>query len=147
MTTTLSAPNRTHSNALRRLRVRRVAAVLSGLVTVTYLWMFFAIRAAEAGLPENTFGAYLQLTVIYTIGTVLLLTVESHWVWGIGAAVQVIVLVLFATFGIAIFDYSAVADLPLTLWAGVLTSAELALLGLLGYLAITPKATAPPETA
>ena len=50
---------------------------------------------------------------------------------------------LFATFGVAIFDYSAVADLPLALWAVAITSAELALLGLLGYLATTPATTTP----
>ena len=143
--TTLSPPRGTNSVTTRRKSVRRVAAVVSGLVTATYLWMFFAVRAAETGLSENTFGAYIQLTVIYLIGTILLVVMDRRWLWGVGAAVQVIVLALFATFGIAIFDYSAVADLPLTLWAGVLTSAQLALLGLLGYLAISPT-TPPPET-
>jgi hypothetical protein len=107
--------------------------------------MFFAIRAAEAGLPENTFGAYLQLTVIYTIGTVLLLTVQSRWVWGIGAAVQVVVLGLFLTFGLAIFNYEAVAGLPVALWAVTITTAQLLLLGLLSYLTLSPTKT-PPET-
>ena len=143
--TTLSPPRGSNSVTTRRKSVRRVAAVVSGLVTATYLWMFFAVRAAETGLSENTFGAYIQLTVIYLIGTILLVAMDRRWLWGVGAAVQVIVLALFATFGIAIFDYSAVADLPLTLWAGVLTSAQLALLGLLGYLAISPTSP-PPET-
>ena len=142
---TLSPPRAAKSVTTRRRPVRRTAAVVSGLVTVTYLWMFFAVRAAETGLSENTFGAYIQLTVIYLIGTILLVVMDRRWLWGVGAAVQVIVLALFATFGVAIFDYSAVADLPLTLWAGVLTSAQLALLGLLGYLAISPT-TPPPET-
>jgi len=147
MSTTLSPPNQASSHTVRRHRARRSAAVVSGVVTVTYLWMFFAVRAAETGLSENTFGAYLQLTVIYLIGTVLLLAVDRRWLWGIGAAVQVIVLALFATFGVAIFDYSALVDLPLALWAVASTSAELALLGLLGYLAATPTTTTPVENA
>ena len=145
MSPTLTRAVRTSTDAARRLSARRGAAILSAIVTLTYAWMFFAIRTAETGLSENTFGAYLQLTVIYTIGTVLLLVTDHRWLWGIGAAVQVIVLALFATFGIAIFDYSAVADLPLALWAATITTAQLLVLGLLGYLALSPTPT-PSET-
>jgi hypothetical protein len=66
--TNLSA---THRDASARRRLRLAAGAVSGAMTLVYLWMFFAVRAAEVGASENTFGAYLQLAVVYAVGTAL----------------------------------------------------------------------------
>ncbi len=106
-------------------------------MTVIYLWMFFAIRAAEVGASENTFGAYLQLAVVYASGAALLVVIDRRWVWGVGTAVQVAVIGLFLVFGRAILDYDLVTDLPLWSWIALTTLGQLALIAMLGYLLTT----------
>ena len=128
-----------------RRTVRFVAAALSGGVGALYLVLLFQVADAEAGLAENTFGAYLFLAVPYLAGAVLLLTMDLRSLWIAGAVVQLVVLVLFVMFGAGafgpgqgVFDYDALSHLPMELWAGLITSAEVLLLGLLGYLAMVP---------
>lgn len=132
----------THLEASARRRLRSTAGAVCGAVTLVYLWMFFAVRAAEVGASENTFGAYLQLTVLYAAGTALLLAVDRRWVWGTGVALQVVVIGLFLTFGRAILDYDLVADLPLWPWIALTTLGQVTLLGLLGYLLVTTRTPA-----
>lgn len=126
-----------------RRRLRLVAAGISASLTVVYLWMFLAVRTAEQGAGENTFGAYLQLAVLYAAGALLLLLLDRRWVWAVGAALQVAVITLFLVFGVAILDYDRVADLPLWWWIAFTSLGQLALLGLLGYLAATASSQAP----
>jgi hypothetical protein len=106
-------------------------------MTAIYLWMFFAIRAAEVGASENTFGAYLQLAVVYASGAGLLLVIDRRWVWALGIAVQVVVIGLFLVFGRAILHYDLVTDLPLWSWIVLTSVGQLALIGMLGYLLTT----------
>jgi hypothetical protein len=49
----------------------------------------------------------------------------------------VLVIVLFLTFGVAAFDYEALNELRMELGAAVITGAQVILLGLLSYLAIS----------
>ena len=55
--------------------------------------------------------------------------------------------VLFAVgvFGPGVFEYEALGRLHMPVWAGVITSAEVVLLALLSYLAVTaPRRLVPP---
>lgn len=122
-----------------RGRVTSTSLVVCLVLAGVYAWMFFAIRDVEvtAGL-ETTYGAYLFLMVGYATGAVLLLLVDRRVIWAIGVAVQGAVLGLYFAFGAAIFDYPEVAHLPLNLWVTVTLVGESLLIGLLGYLALTP---------
>lgn len=135
------------STGIRR-RIRSVAAALSGIVGVAYLILFFVVADAESGATENTYGAYLFLAVPYLVGAGLLVALDRWSVWAIGAVVQLVVLVLFAMFGAGlfgpgqgVFDYQALSKLQMAWWASGITGAEVILLGLLGYLALS-RATA-----
>jgi hypothetical protein len=60
----------------------------------------------------------------------------------LGATAQVFVIVLFVLFGVGVFgpgvfEYEALSDLRMELWAGVVTGAQVVLLGLLSALAVT----------
>jgi hypothetical protein len=129
----------------RRRAIRRTAAGLCAALGALYLVLFVLVREAEAGLTENTFGAYLLLAVPYLVGAGLLLAVDVRLLWAAGAAAQIVVLALFALFGAGlfgpgegVFDYAALSDLPVELWAVVISGVEVVVLGLLGYLALTP---------
>lgn len=134
----------THPSETGRLRTRYAAAALSGVIGVLYLVLLYLVADAEAGEAENTFGAYLFLAVPYVAGAALLLLLDRRALWVVGAGVQVVVVVLFFMFGAGafgpgqgVFDYDALSDLPMELWAAVITGGEVVLLGLLLYLAAT----------
>ena len=140
MTTIVSSHRLTGAGSFRRGQARRAAALISGLLALTYIWMFFAIRATElAADVETTYGAYLFLTVPYVAGAALLLLLDLRVLWAAGAVVQMAVVTLFVTFGVAIFDYPEVADLPLELWVATTLVGQVVLFGLLGYLTLTPE--------
>lgn len=130
----------------RRVRARRLGATLCGVVALLYLILLFVVADAESGAAENTYGAYLFLAVPYLIGAGLLAALDRRGLWVVGAAVQVVVIVLFVMFGAGafgpgqgVFDYDALSGLHMELWAAVITGAEVLLLGLLSYLAFTPQ--------
>jgi hypothetical protein len=130
----------------RRVRARRLAGTLCGIVALLYLILLLLVADAESGATENTYGAYLFLAVPYLIGAGLLVAVDRRDLWVAGAAVQVMVIVLFVMFGAGtfgpgqgVFDYDALSPLHMELWAAVITGAEVVLLGLLSYLAFTPQ--------
>ncbi len=138
----------TRSAAAERHRraVRYVAAVLCGGIAGCYVALLVLVARAEmrAGV-ETTFGAYLYLAVPYVAGAVLLATRDQRVLWAIGAVVQLAVLVLFALFGIGawgpgLFEDATLAGLYMPVWAGAVGGAEVVLLALLGYLALTPSA-------
>lgn len=111
-----------------------------------YLILLFLVADAESGLSEDTYGAYLFLAVPYLVGAGLLATVDRRAVWIAGATIQVVVIVLFVMFGAGafgpgqgVFDYDALSGLHMGWWAAVITGAEVVLLGLLSYLAVTPQ--------
>jgi len=126
--------------------IRHLAAALCGTVAVLYLVLLFLVADAESGASEDTYGAYLFLTVPYLIGAALLVATDRRDLWFVGAAVQVGVVVLFAMFGAGIFgpgqgvfSYDALSRLHMEWWAAVITGAEVVLLGMLSYLAFTPQ--------
>ena len=107
-----------------------------------YLVLLVLVAHAEAGRNENTFGAYLLLSVPYLAGGVLLARLDDRRLYLLGAVVQGGVIVLFVLFGVGVFgpgvfEYEAVGRLHMEVWAAVITGAEVALLGLLAYLAAT----------
>jgi hypothetical protein len=129
----------------RRRTVRVAAASLSGVLGVLYLVLLLLVRDAESGEPENTFGAYLFLGILYLAGAGLLAGLDRRPVWVVGAVVQVGVIVLFGMFGAGlfgpgqgVFDYEAVSGLHMAWWAAGITGAQVLLLGLLSYLALAP---------
>lgn len=130
------------STERRRRMIRRCSAGLAFAVGVLYLVLLVLVADAEAGLGENTFGAYLFLAVPYLLGGALLIRVDSRLLDVLGSVAQVGVITLFVLFGIGVFgpgvfSYEALDRLGMPVWAGVITGAELALLGLLIYLAVT----------
>lgn len=145
----------------RRVVVRSVAAMLSGSIAAMYVILMATVRQAE--LPrfegDSTWGAYLLLAVPYLVGAGLLALVDRRILWVTGALIQLAVVVGFALFGIGVmgpdfeglfgsgaFGYEALVNVPIEVWAGVITGAQLGLLGLLGYLALKPVPAATPIT-
>lgn len=121
----------------RRQTIRRVAAIVSGILLLVYAVLFVLVRDEElsAGV-ETTYGAYLFLGIVYAIGVVVLAMrrFDRQAVWFVGALVQVAVIALYLVFGRA-------ADLSVV-WGVVTVILQGVLLVLLGYLART--APAPP---
>lgn len=121
----------------RRRSVRRFTSALAFSVGVLYLVLLILVADVEADLAENTFGAYLFLSVPYLVGGVLLARLDNRPLYVLGALVQVGVVVLFLLFGVGVFEYEALGQLHMAVWAGVITGAEVVLLGSLSYLAAT----------
>lgn len=127
----------------RRRGVRYIAAALCLTVGVLYLVLLFLVADAEAAEAENTYGAYLFLSIPYLVGGVLLATLDRRSLCAVGAAVQVLVVALFVMFGVGVFgpgvfEYEALSGLHIGVWAAVITAAQIVLLGLLAYLALHP---------
>ncbi|MGA8046910.1 MAG: hypothetical protein WCA30_11665 [Dermatophilaceae bacterium] len=124
-----------------RRAVRYVTALLSMAVGALYLILLFLVFKAEsqpdAVVTDTTYGAYLFLAIPYLIGAVLSVASDRRTLWILGAGVQSVVIALFAVFGVGAFEYAVLSGLRMELWATVITGAQLALLGLLGYLATT----------
>lgn len=105
--------------------------------------LLFLVRDAEASahvVTDTTWGGYLFLAVPYVIGAVLLLVTDRRALWVVGAVVQVLVLVAFVVLALGVglgpdntgvFAYDALDDLPMELFAAVVTGLELVLLTLL----------------
>lgn len=126
----------------RRRVVRRLTAGLAFAVAVLYLVLLVLVAAAEAGRSENTYGAYLLLSVPYLVGGVLLARHDSRLLYLLGTVVQVSVIALFVLFGMGVFgpgvfEYEALGRLHMAAWAAVITSAQVGLFGLLSYLTVT----------
>lgn len=134
-----------HPSARSRRLVRYLTAALSAVVGILYLVLLVLVFEAESrpgATDSNTYGGYLFLAVAYLLGAALLLTTDRLVLWAVGAIVQVLVIVLFVLFGVGVFgpgvfEYQALSDLRMALWATVITSAQVILLGLLSYLALT----------
>jgi len=122
---------------------RYLGAVVSGVVACLYVVLFVIVRDAEqavVGGTDDTFPAYAALAVLYLVGAVLLTVLERRWVWVTGAIVQVVVLGLFVFLGVGlrepgVFEYEALSDVPVAVWAAAITGLQLVLLGVLTYLA------------
>jgi hypothetical protein len=126
-----------------RRTVRYVAAAMSAVVAILYVTLMLLVRNAElepGATDTTTYGGYLGLAVAYGIGAVILFTVDNRTLHLLGAGVQVVVLLLFIVFGVGllgegVFENEAISDLPIGLWAALISGAQVALLAMLGYLA------------
>jgi hypothetical protein len=110
-------------------------------VGVLYLVLLVLVADAESGLPENTYGAYLFLAVPYLAGGLLLAIHDNRLLCAVGAAAQVVVFVLFLMFAVGgehpgVFEYEALSGRHMAVWAGVITGAQVVLLGLLVFLLV-----------
>jgi hypothetical protein len=128
----------------RRKRVRYLAAALCAGIGLLYVALLFLVADAEAGATENTYGAYLFLSVPYLVGAAVSVMADRQVLWIAGAAFQAIVIGVFAMFGAGLFGpgqgvlgYDVLAELQMGLWATVITGAQVALFGLLAYLALS----------
>lgn len=138
---TFSRPS-THA----RRSVRYVAAALSAVASVLYVVLTFLVSSEESvpgATDSNTYGGYLFLAIPFLAGAVLLFLADRRALLAVGAAVQVLVIILFVLFGIGVFgpgvfEYEALSALPMELWAAVVTGLQVVLFGLLSYLAVTP---------
>ncbi|MDV3222397.1 hypothetical protein [Intrasporangium sp.] len=130
-------------SAHTRRTVRYVAAAMSAVVAILYVVLMLLVRNAElepGAADTTTYSGYLALAVAYGIGAVILVAVDNRTLHLLGIGVQVVVLLLFIVFGIGLlgegaFENEAISDLPLGLWAALITAAQVALLAMLGYLA------------
>jgi hypothetical protein len=141
MTTTSPVPVMTGRSDHLHRPIRFTAVALCAVTGVLYLLLFFLVRHAEVGLSENTFGAYLFLAIPYLAGAALMLNFDRRLLYAVGAAVQVVVLVLFAMFGAGlwgpgqgVFDYAALDSLNMAWWAAIISGIEVVLLALFAYL-------------
>ena len=128
----------------RRRVICRVTAGFAAAVAALYLVLLVLVADAEAGRSENTFGSYLFLAIAYLVGAVLLAVFDNRLLYLLGVLVQAGVITLFVLFGIGVFgpglfEYEALEQLHMAVWAGVITGAELVLLGSLSYLAATAR--------
>jgi hypothetical protein len=114
-----------------------VSIVVGTLYLMLLVLVFDAESQPEAVVTDTTYGAYLFLSVPYLVGAVLSAVTDRRVLWVLGAGLQIAVIVLFALFGVGAFDYEALSALRMELWAAVITGAQVVLLGLLGYLALT----------
>lgn len=126
---------------------RYATAALSAAVGLLYVALIFLVKDAEADAAENTWGAYVFLAVAYLAGAVLALALDRRATWIVGAAAQVVVLVLFAMFGAGLWgpgqgvlDDDLLSGLHLGLWATVVVAAQVVLLVLTTSLARRPAA-------
>ena len=111
-----------------------------------YLILMLLVARAEAvpgATDSDTYGAYLFLAVAYLAGAVVMTVTDQRQLAGVGVLVQLGVLGLFVVFGAGllgpgVFEYAALSSLRMPLWAAVITAGQVALVGLLGYLALTP---------
>jgi hypothetical protein len=130
-----------------RGRLRALAVFLSAAVAGAYLALFFLVRDAERGRPENTFGAYLFLFIAYAVTALALALRDSQAVQVAAAVLQPVVLALFLVFGFAVlghpggFAYDPVRHLHMPLWAIGISAGQVLLLAAVVQLA----ATAPPR--
>lgn len=129
-----------------RTAIRLTTAGLCGLLGVLYLILMLLV-AREESVPgatdSNTYGAYLFLAVVYLAGAVVMAITDQRQLAGIGVLVQLVVLGLFVVFGVGllgpgVFEYAALSSLRMPLWAAAITAGQVVLVGLLGYLAVTP---------
>lgn len=134
----------------RRTAVRYLTAVVSIVVGTLYLMLlvlvFDAESQPEAVVTDSTYGAYLFLSIPYLIGAILSVVTDRRILWVLGAILQIALIVLFALFGVGVFEYEALSDLPMELLAAVITGAQVVLIGLLGTLAFTWRPESQAET-
>ncbi|MDN5797361.1 MAG: hypothetical protein L0H79_16625 [Intrasporangium sp.] len=140
--TTSQSTTSPSSHATRRT-VRYIAAAASAVVALLYVVLMLLVKGAElqpGATDTTTYGGYLGLAVAYFIGAVILASVDNRMLHLLGAAVQVVVILLFIAFGVGLLGQGALSNpaishLPLGLWAAVITGAQVLLLAMLGYLA------------
>jgi uncharacterized protein len=117
----------------RRRRLRRIGALLCAGIAAVYLLIgaevvTVAEPSADAG-DITTFG--VGAAAIFLVGAVLLLTVDLRVVWALGAVLQVVVIGMYLAQG---SDRTPSFEA----WGLSLRIPQLALLGILTYLALRP---------
>jgi hypothetical protein len=127
------------ADTTRRRTVRHVAAALSALVASVYLLIGFdAIRVVDA--QATTAGELLPFGLVaggaFALGAVLLVALDARPLWLVGAAFQVIVLVLYVV-------VAPERTPPFEIWGVLLRVPQVAMLAALAYLFLSVPDTAP----
>ncbi|HSL58308.1 MAG TPA: hypothetical protein VK866_10745 [Acidimicrobiales bacterium] len=121
----------------RRWLLRRVGAALAGVMAAVYYLIgaeviTVAEATAEAGEEEIDIGVFgVGAGTIFLVGALLLLLVDRRPIWAVGAALQVLIFVMY----LAVSSDREPAFEP---WGIALRAVEIPLLAVLVYLAVTP---------
>ena len=110
----------------------RAAVVISAGIAAAYAVLAWAVSGLEAAAPENTYGAYVQLALLYAVCAAVL-ALRKRWAVLTVAAVQVVVLALFVVFAVGLlgpgfFDDQLLRQLSPAAWAVGITAAQVGLL-------------------
>lgn len=141
MTPTVSPA--TVPTSTRRTLLLRLSVGLSALVAALYLVVFF-VQLPHIREGDNPAPAYAALALVYAAVAAGLALRDTPAVQWIGAAIQVIVLVLFFWLLALLYregDQQFILDM-LGL-AIVITALQFVLLGLLAYVAMIPRSDEP----
>lgn len=125
-----------HSGSTHR-KVRWAAAVVAAVVAGLYVAVFF-VQLPHIDELDNPAPAYLVLAVVYAVGAALLATTDKSVLHWLGAGVQAALIGLFLWLLQALYandEESFILDMAAL--AIAVTACQVALLGLLSYLAVT----------
>lgn len=118
------------TKAVKRQTIRYWAALLAGATAAMYFLIgFCVVSVIEAPCADQVFGTYAA--VAYVLGMVLLLTFDNRLLWGLGAALQVMVIFMY-------FNLAAQRVPAYEVWGILLRVVQVVLLLALVYLAIRP---------
>lgn len=121
------------AHPMTRRTVRYVAALLAGVTAVMYLLIGLCVVAViEAACADQVFGTFAAGA--YLLGVALLLFFDNRWLWGLGAALQVMVIFMY-------FNLAAQRVPAYEVWGILIRIVQVLLLGALVYLAIRPTAS------
>lgn len=100
MDATVLRPARTSSPATEsRLRARRSAAILAGLVAAVYVLIaadiVTVIDAPADDVARDQFGFAAPAVVAYALGAFLLLRYDARWLWTLGAVFDALVITMY----------------------------------------------------
>lgn len=120
-----------------RRRLRLAAALVAAVVAALYVAVFF-VQLPHIDELDNPAPVYLVLALVYAVGAALLATIDKSVLHWLGAGVQAALIGLFLWLLVGLYandEESFILDM-----AGLaiaVTACQVALLGLLPYLAVT----------
>ncbi|TQM65010.1 hypothetical protein [Humibacillus xanthopallidus] len=146
----------------RRRTLRLTTAILCGVTAVAYLVLALLVARAQSspgwtdvaqggGRMDSIYGIYIFAAVPYLIGAALSVRLDRTVIWVLGACTQVAILAGLLWLGLAVigpggpeaeptvFDYAPLSGLGMAWWAAAISGAQVVLLALLTYLALTPE--------
>jgi hypothetical protein len=116
------------SRAPLRRRIRHFAAAMAAVVSALYFLIGFQIVTVIE--PPDDQGAFaLPAGIAFALGALVILAVDTRWVWIAGAIVQALIILMY-------FAVSSQREPAFEEWGITIRVAQALLLAALGYLAI-----------